>query len=162
MWQFETIVVLIWAQKKLFSTLFLQRSIQASSPSHPSRLPTPPASLCAMDACTLTASSNARVPSTQGDVEILSSAPSSTPKPRSEEIPVSQQSLHPSPHSSRLPMPCPQTWFMKLALPGEKMRQSAWRRPPGCRSFPSQAPVGWWQGGWSSLSQSLLLTLIWR
>ena len=74
---------------------------------------------------------------------IVSSALPSTPEPRSKEIPVSRQSLHSSPHSSRLPMSRPQTWFMKLALPGEKMRQSAWRRSPGCRSFLSQVPVGW-------------------
>ena len=90
---------------------------------------------------------------------IASSALSSIPKPRSKEIPVSRQSLHSSPHSSRLPMSRPQTWFMKLALPGEQMRQSAWRRSPGSRSFLSQVPVGWWQGGWSSPSQSRLLTL---
>ena len=99
--------------------------------------------LCAMEARTSTASPNARVPRTQDDVEIVSSALSSTSKPRSEEILVSRQSLHPPPHSSRLPMSRPQTWLMKLALPGEKMRQSAWRRPPGCLSLPSQASVGW-------------------
>ena len=38
---------------------------------------------------------------------IASSALSSIPKPRSKEIPVSRQSLHLSPHSSRLPMSRP-------------------------------------------------------
>ena len=84
------------------------------SPPHstlPHCLPIPPASLCAMEARTLTASSNARVPSTQDDVEIVSSALPSTSKPRSEKIPASRQSLHSSPRSSRLPMSRPQTWF---------------------------------------------------
>ena len=135
--------MLILAQKKSYSQIFFAKIRLSFSPQSPESFPTPPASLCAMEARTLTASSNARVPSTQDDVEIVSSALPSTSKPRSEEIPVSRQSLHSSPHSSRLPMSRPQTWFMKLALPGEKMRQSAWRRSPGCRFFLSQVPVGW-------------------
>ena len=135
--------MLVSAQKKVIHNSFFCKDPSQLLPlvtriASPHLLPL----LCAMEARTLTASPNARVPRTQDDVEIVSSALSSTSKPRSEEILASRQSLHPPPHSPYLQsMPRPQTWFMKQALLGEKLRQNAWRLSPGCHSFPSQVPV---------------------
>ena len=109
----------------------------------PHRLPPPLASDCAMEARTLTATSNARV-TNKDDVEMLFHPPSlPPPSTRSEEIPGSRQSLHSSPHSFRLPMSRPKHGFEVGTAWRTNETKALGDASPGSRSFLSQVLVGW-------------------
>ena len=73
-------------------------------------------------------------------------------KPRSERSWLPGKSTFSSPQPPSSSMPRPKTWY-KAGTAWRKLRQNAWPRSPGCRSFPNQVPVKWWQSRWPSPSK---------